>query len=64
MHLCVIHESPLLIRAPFNSEITISFVFTHSNGFLLKSGTVESMICGAHLQKSHSNGCNKSHGQF
>ena len=41
MHSCVIYESLLLIRAPFNS-----FVFTHSNGFLLKSGTVESMICG------------------
>ena len=46
MHLCVIYESLLLITAPFNSDITIYFVFTHSNGFLLKSGTVESMICG------------------
>ena len=46
MHLCVIYESLLLIGAPFNFDIRISFVFTHSNGFLLKSGTVESMICG------------------
>ena len=56
MHLCVIYESLLLIRAPFNSDITISFVFTHSNSFLLKSGTVESMICGDFpLQKRKKN---------
>ena len=56
MHSCVIYESLLLIGAPFNSDITISFVFTHSNGFLLKSGTVESMICGDFpLQKRKKN---------
>ena len=46
MHSCVIYESLLIIGAPLNSDISISFVFTHSNGFLLKSGTVKSMICG------------------
>ena len=40
MHSCVVYESLLLIGAPFNSDIRISFVITHSNGFLLKSGTV------------------------
>ena len=40
MHSCVIYESLLLIGAPFNSDIRNSFVFTHSNGFLLKSGTL------------------------
>ena len=56
MHSCVIYECLLLIGAPFNSDISISFVFTHSNGFLLKSGTVESMICGDFpLQKRKKN---------
>ena len=56
MHSCVIYESLLLIGAASNSNISISFVFTHSNGFLLKSGTVESMICGDFpLQKRKKN---------